>query len=82
MKIKMRLYENSNMLMLIVLLCFFSIGNIVNGRICGGIDVRNSPEEFETQLRNCTVVVGSVTIVGIEPQADFNFSIISFPELR
>lgn len=70
------------MLMLIVLLCFFLIGNIVNGRICGGIDVRNSPENFERQLRNCTVVVGSVTIFGIERHANFNFSKISFPELR
>lgn len=53
----------------------------VDCRICGEIDIRNFVDEFETKLRNCTTVVGSVNIALIHKRA-FDFSNVTFPELR
>lgn len=51
-------------------------------KICFEIDARNDPAELE-QLRNCSIVVGSVSILLIERhRLKFDFNSITFPELQ
>lgn len=54
----------------------------VDGRICGDTDIRNDLKEFETKLRNCTMVAGSLSIALIHKEPNYDFTNISFPELR
>lgn len=56
---------------------------VVNAKICGEIDVRNDAWSLEVELRGCTIVTGSVSIVLIEKNnATFDVNKVSFPELR
>lgn len=61
---------------------FLCLVHIINGKICGEIDVRNNPSELEPKLRNCTTVIGSISIVLIEKLNQSDFSKYSFPELQ
>lgn len=80
----MRLFKSFDTLMLIVLMGLILIVCLVSGtgKICGEIEVRNSPDEFETKLQNCTIVTGSLSINLIERYRDHDLSKIRFPELR
>lgn len=55
----------------------------VQAKICGETDIRNEPDELERKLRNCTLIVGSLSIVLIEKHRDkIDFNKFQFPELR
>lgn len=49
----------------VLILC---LSNVVDGKVCRDIDARNEPFEIERQLRNCTIVLGSVSITLIEKE--------------
>lgn len=67
----------------VAFLCFMLITtSSVDGRICGDIDVRNNPIELEFKLRNCTAVIGSISIVLIETFNQTDFNDYKFPELK
>lgn len=69
----------------VAFLCFMLITAapvMVDGRICGDIDVRNNPNELEYKLRNCTAVIGSISIVLIETFNQTDFNDYKFPELK
>lgn len=58
-------------------------GGVANAKVCGEVDARNDPSSLEAQLRNCTIVSGSVSINLIEKKnSTININKISFPELR
>lgn len=58
-------------------------GGVVDAKVCGEIDVRNNAWDLEVELRGCTIVAGSVSIVLIERKnATFDINKVSFPELR
>lgn len=68
-----------------VFLCLILIINLqpVDAKICNEIDARNDPADIELRLRNCTIVVGSLSIVLIERHRDkIDFNSLQFPELR
>lgn len=62
--------------------CILIGSHVANARICGDIDIRNQLDEFETKLRNCTTIVGSLSIALIHKHRNYDFSSITFPELR
>lgn len=68
----------------VAFLCFILITAAppVDGKICFDIDVRNDPIELEKNLRNCTTVIGSVSISLIE-KSNHTSSVngYKFPEL-
>lgn len=69
----------------VAFLCFVMIAAappLVDARICSDIDVRNHPKELEFKLRNCTAVIGSISIVLIEKFNHIDFNDFKFPELR
>lgn len=53
----------------------------VNGRICTDIDIRNDLKSAE-KLRNCTVIIGSLSIVLIEKANHTEINNLKFPELK
>ncbi|XP_055296266.1 insulin-like receptor [Sitodiplosis mosellana] len=55
---------------------------VVYGRICSDVDVRNDPSELELKLRNCTAIIGSISIVLIETFNHTDFNDYKFPELK
>lgn len=65
------------------LIIIVSVLPSAEAKICYDIDARNDPAEIELRLRNCTIVVGSVSILLIERHRDvFNFTSLQFPELQ
>lgn len=65
------------------LIIIVSVIPSADAKICYDIDARNDPAEIELRLRNCTIVVGSVSILLIERHRDvFNFTSLQFPELQ
>ena len=68
--------------LILILGILFAHATRLDGRIChGDIDIRNHPREFE-QLRNCSMVAGSVNIVLMERFRNHSFSDYQFPELK
>ena len=64
-----------------VLLIGTTVTPAVNGRICTGIDIRNDLNDIE-KLRNCTVIIGSLSIVLIEKSNHTEINDLKFPELK
>lgn len=68
--------------LVVVLLIVASAPSVVYGKICSDVDVRNDPHELELKLRNCTAIIGSISIVLIEKSNHTDFSDYKFPELK
>lgn len=69
----------------VAFLCFLLITIApprIDGKICSDIDVRNDPAELEIKLRNCTSVIGSISIVLMERFNQTDYNDYKFPELR
>lgn len=70
----------------IAILCFVLIIShkpVEGGRICYDVQVRNTIKDLEMKLRNCTVVIGSLTIALIEKNySSAKWERVKFPELR
>lgn len=68
-----------------VSLCLIMMVSVLpnaEAKVCFEIDARNNPAELE-QLRNCSIVIGSVSIVLIERHRhNFDFNSLTFPELQ
>lgn len=56
--------------------------NVIEAKICNDIDARNNPSDIEIQLRNCTMVVGSLAVVLMDKHNKNDFSKLQFPELK
>lgn len=78
------LYKMSHLFKVsLFLLIIVSVLPSAEAKICFEIDARNDPTEIEQKLRNCTIVVGSVSILLIEKhQHIFKFETLRFPELQ
>lgn len=66
------------LLALTLLLVFISFSA---AKDCEGLSIRNNVNQLE-QLRNCTVITGSLEILLMENSADKEFEKYSFPDLR
>lgn len=66
------------------ILCLVLIINKpAEGRVCFDVQVRNTIHDLEIKLRNCTVVIGSLTIALIEKVPNKSaWEKVKFPELR
>lgn len=67
---------------LLITTCVLIGCHVANSRICDEVDIRNNLGEFETKLRNCTTIAGSLTIALIHKHRNYDYSHITFPELR
>ncbi|XP_031617136.1 insulin-like receptor [Contarinia nasturtii] len=69
----------------VAFLCFslITITNVslVDGKICQDIDIRNNPRDLN-KLRDCTTIMGSLSIVLIEKLSYGDLSNYTYPELR
>lgn len=70
-------------MVLAIVCCVFTINILtVQTKICeGDYDMRNDPQTL-LDMRNCTVIAGSVSIVLMERHKNTNFSLYQFPELK
>lgn len=77
-------YKRRDFVRVVVTVCCVFMVNVltVQTKVCeGDYDMRNDPENL-LDLRNCTVIAGSVSIVLIERHKYINFTMYQFPELK
>lgn len=70
------------MVLVTVFLVFMVNILTVQPKICeGDYDMRNDPENL-LDMKNCTVIAGSVSIVLMERHKHINFTMYQFPDLK